>query len=130
MHEHVLAEEVAVQGLLLLLVLALLGTMAQGVLWLYRMRRAASIPFLLLPPAKEIFRALLLGIALPMLVYWLYTRCPIIGGREFNWSGGMRPRFVIELGLLSFLMLWLPARFIRRYLHRRCDELGIALPSP
>ena len=103
MHEHVLAEEIAVQGVLLLLVLALLGTLAQGALWLYRLRRASAIPFLLLPPAKVMLNAVLLGIALPMLVYWLYSRCPVLGGREFSWSSDMWPRFIVELCVLGIL---------------------------
>ncbi len=129
MLEHVLVEEVAVQLLLLLLLLALLGAVVQGTLWLFRLRRAAAVPILLLPPAKVLLRALLLGIALPMLLYWLYTRCPVIGGREFGWSSGMRPRFMLELCVLGLLMLWLPALIIRRYLARRCADLGIALPT-
>ena len=75
-------------------------------------------------------RALLLGIALPMLLYWLYTRCPIVGGREYGWSSSMRPRFIVKLCLLGLLMLWLPARIIRRHLQQRCADLGITLPSP
>jgi len=129
MHEHVIIEETAVQGVLLLLMLALLGTLCQGVLWLYQMRRAAAIPFLLLPPAKEIMRALLLGIVLPMAIYWVYSRLPGIGGREFGWSSDMRTRFIIEIVIVGFIMLWLPAFLLKRYIHRRCEDLGISRPT-
>jgi len=127
MHDHVIAEEVAVQIVMLLLMLALLGTVGLGALWLLQMRRAAAIPFLLLPPAKEMARALLLGLVLPIVVYWVYSRLPGIGGREFGWRG-MWPRFIIELGAVGLVMIWLPAFLIKRYIHRRCEGLGIALP--
>jgi len=41
----------------------------------------------------------------------------------------MRPRFIVELCILAILMLWLPARFMRRYIRRRCADLGADVPS-
>lgn len=129
MHEHVLAEEIAIDVTLILFTLLLLGTILQGAAWLYELRRAAAIPLLLMPPAREMARALLLGLVLPLVIYWLYSRLPVIGGREFGWASGMWPRFAAELSVLVILLLWLPAHFIRGYIRRRCDELGIAMPT-
>jgi len=128
MHEHVLYEEMFVQVLQILLVLMLLGTLIQGAVWHYRMRRAASVPLLLLPPAREVVRVLWWGLALPMLVYWLYSRLPVVGGREYSF-GYMSWRFIPELLVLGIIMLWLPAHLIRRYVCRRCGDLDIALPT-
>ncbi len=129
MADHVLIEELFVQILMILLMLALLGTLLQGTIWLYKLRRAASVPLLLMLPAKELLRALLLGIALPMAVYWIYSRLPVIGGREFGWLSGMRTRFIWELCTLGFIMLWLPVNIVRRSIRKRCTELNIALPN-
>jgi len=129
MHDHVLFEEFTVELVLIILTLALVGTLIQGVIWLHRLRRADSIPLLLLPPAKTILRSLVLGIVLPMLVYWCYSRLPLIGGREYGWLSGMWPRFAAELLGVAVLLLWLPHRMIRHGIRKRCAELGIALPE-
>ena len=128
MLEHVLIEEAATNAITLLLLLALLGTLLQGALWLIRCRRAAAVPILLMPPARVLLRALALGLLLPMLLYWGYSRLPIIGGREYGW-GYMWPRFSVELLLLAIMLLWLPARLLRKYIRQRCEELNVALPS-
>jgi len=129
MADHVMAEELFTYILMSVLVLALLGTLLQGAIWHYRLRQSASVPLLLMPPAKEVLCALLLGIALPMAVYWAYSRLPGIGGREFGWLSGMRTRFIVELCVLGIIMLWLPAHIIRGYIRRRCMELDIELPG-
>lgn len=127
MHEHVLYEETGVGMLQMVLVLLLLGTVLQGMLWHYRLRSAASVPLLLLPPAREIARVLWWGLVLPILIYAVYSRLPIVGGREFSWSAhGWR--FSLELLVLGILVLWLPARMIHRYVRRRCDDLDIPMP--
>lgn len=127
MHEHVLVEETAVQLLQVLFVLALLGTLMQGAIWHYHLRRAAAVALLLLPPVKEILRALCWGIVLPMAIYWLYSRLPIIGGREYCWKF-MGWRFGAEMLIVGMLALWIPARLIGRYVRRRCEDLDIPLP--
>ena len=129
MHDHILAEEVTVQCVLFILALALSGTLIQGSIWLHRLRRSGAIPMLLMPSARTIIRALLLGIILPMLIYWIYSRLPFIGGREYGWASSMRPRFVIELMALGLLMLWLPVHLLRKSVRQRCEELSIEMPE-
>lgn len=129
MLEHIVIEEFVVQVMLIGFALALIGTLLQAWLWLFRLRGAASVPILLLPPAREIGKALLFGIALPMLVYWLYSRLPVIGGREYAMRY-MWPRFLAELAIVCGIMAWLPARLLRRYMRRRCEELDIPMPPP
>jgi len=127
MHEHVLADEIGLGGLQVLFALLLLGTVLQGMIWHNRLRGAASVPLLLLPPAPVLARVLWWGVAVPLLIYWLYSRLPVIGGREYSW-GFLWWRFGAELLLLGFLLLWLPARMINRYVRRRCEDLDISMP--
>jgi len=127
MHEHAMIDEMLVEGVVLLLILALLVVLLDGAIWFVLRWERGSRPLLLLS-ANELFRALLLGIALPVAVYWVYSRLPVIGGREYSWSGHW-PRFAIEWLLLAIALLWLPSRSIRRYIDRRCAELGIMVPA-
>lgn len=127
MHEHVLREETGAGLLQTVLAFLLLGTVLQGMIWHFRLRGAASVPLLLLPPAREFIRVLWWGLVLPILVYAVYSRLPIIGGREFNWSAHWW-RFGPELLVLGILVLWLPARMIHRYVRKRCEDLDIPMP--
>jgi len=127
MQEHALIEGFGLEFLQLLLALLLVGTVMQGIIWHYRLRGAVSAPLLLMPPAREILRILWWGVALPILIYAVYSRLPIIGGRQYGW-GYLGWRFGAELLVLGFLVLWLPARMINRYVRRRCDDLEIPLP--
>ena len=127
MHEHTLIDEVLVECVVLLLIVALLVSLVVGGLWFFRLWKAGTRPMLLLP-AGELCRAVLLGIALPVAVYWAYSRLPVIGGREYSWFAHW-PRFAAEWLLLALLLLWLPGRHISRFLKRRCTELGMAPPS-
>jgi hypothetical protein len=128
MHEHVLMEEVAADVIALLLTLAMLGAMLQGKVWLFHLRRASAVPILLMAPARVLLRAVLLGTLLPMLIYWVYSRLPVIGGREYGWLY-MWPRFSAELLLLAIILLWLPAHLLRKYIRKRCDDLGVDMPD-
>jgi len=127
MHEHVLYEEIGVGLLQTMLALLLLGAVLQGMLWHYRLRAAASAPLLLLPPAREIARVLWWGLALPILIFAVYSRLPVIGGREYSWMAHWG-RFTLEMLALGILVLWLPSRMIHRYVRRRCEDLDIIMP--
>jgi hypothetical protein len=128
MHEHVLFEELFTGLLCIIYILAMLWALLQGAILLRRLRGSSSVPLLLLPPARVMLRALVLGIALPMVIYWVYSRLPVIGGREYGWLY-MFQRFAMELLLLGGIVLWLPGHMIRRYIRQRCDELVIAIPD-
>ncbi len=128
MHEHVLAEEAFVQVLLFVLTAALVGSLISGFIWFRRMRGAASVPLLLVLPASDILRALLLGTLLPMLVYWVYSRMPVIGGREYSlWV--IWPRMLAEGCILGLVMFWVPAGMVRKAIRRRCADLEVPVPS-
>ncbi len=129
MHEHVMMEEGVTLGTLVVLALLLIGTLVQSILWLYRLRQAASVPILLMPPGKLIVRALVFGIVVPVLIYWFYTRVLPFGGRDYGLASVMWPRFVAELSVMALLMLSIPTIIIRRYIRRRCVDLNIAVPS-
>jgi hypothetical protein len=129
MHEHVMAEEAAAGILTTVLFLMLLAAVFQAMIWFVRLRRAGSAVILLLPPAKVMAKSILLGAVLPMLIYSVYTRIPVIGGREFALTSYMCPRFVLEMFITAVVVLWLPIRFLRGYVRRRCIELDIPVPD-
>ncbi len=129
MHEHVLAEEATVQALLAVFVLLMIAAILQGFLSLLRLRRAASVPLLLILPAHDILRALLLGILLPMVVYWIYSRLPAIGGRQFGFTSTMHPRFIAEYVILGLAMILIPMAIVRRKIRQRCADLEVPIPD-
>jgi len=128
MHEHVMMEEGVTLGTLAVLALLLIGTLVQSILWLYRLRQAASVPILLMPPGQLIARALVFGIVVPVLIYWFYARVLPFGGRDYGLASVMWPRFVAELSVMALLILSIPTTIIRRYIRRRCVDLNIAVP--
>jgi hypothetical protein len=130
MHEYVMAEEAFVQILSSLFTLLLVSTLLQGAIWLIRLRRASAVPILLMPPGKVVLRTFLLGILLPMGVYLIYSRLPVLSGRDMSLlGGGMYRRMALEMIALGAAMLWVPVRTIRRYIRRRCAELGVDIPE-
>lgn len=129
MLEYVLAEEVFFQALLVILAIALVGTLIQGTLWLFRLRRASSVPLLLMLPVKEIVKALILGILLPVALYLVYASIPAISGRNFSLHAGVLNRMRAELAILAILVLWIPIRIIRLYIRQRCSDLDIPVPA-
>ncbi len=129
MHEHVMAEEILMQVLMIVFALLLLLAIASGFLWMLRLRRAASAPLLLVLPAHEVLWVLLMGIMLPMAVYWVYSRMPIIGGREFGLTSTMWPRFVLEYLILGIAMVAIPITMVRRRTRQRCLDLDVPIPD-
>lgn len=129
MHEYILFEEAAVQALMIIFVFLMLGTTLQGVIWLFRLRQSASVPILLMVPWKVIARSLLLGILLPGVIYWLYSRITAISGRDFSLVSGMWIRFSIEMLILGLIMLSIPGRLVHAYVRKRCTDLDIELPG-
>lgn len=127
MHEHVLMEEAAVAAQLVGMTLLMLGSILSGALWLHG-RKGEPSPMLLFPTAKIVLKALLFGIALPMIVYWIYSRLPNIGGREYSVWSDHRLRFIREIFVLWLVMLYVPINVIRRHIRMRCEMLGIELP--
>ena len=128
MYEHALVERGVSSVLQMLCILAMLALLLAGGVGVIRLRHSSEKPMLLLPPAGEWLRMVLLGLVLPVVVYRVYSRLPGIGGREYNWATGW-PRFGAELFVLACLLLWLPVHFISRKLRRRCAELGIEASS-
>lgn len=82
---------------------------------------------LLLPSWQESARIIGVGVLLPLVVYYLYTRSPL-GGREYGMFY-MRWRFLTEMGLVTLLLAWLPGMLARRYVRRRCRQLGVPVDA-
>lgn len=129
MHEHVLMEELTVDIVMLVLALALLDLLIFGTIVLLIQRRRGIISPLLLPSPGMLLRVLGWGVLTPFAVYWLYSRTPFIGGRELNFHFTQFPRYGIEWGLLALALIILPTMLSRRFIRRRCADLGIDMPS-
>ncbi len=126
--EQTLLEEVTVLLLLLFLTIAMLGSIIEAAHWTARLQGAKSTPLLLLPPARVFARIFIYGVALPLMLYFIYTHLPVIGGREYALSY-MWPRFFAEAIVLLLVLLYLPVVLANRYIRQRCASLGVSLPA-
>ncbi|MDA0322587.1 MAG: permease prefix domain 1-containing protein [Verrucomicrobia bacterium] len=123
--EHVLLEQAAVVWYVVLIVLMMLGSLS--VAMRYRRSAAATRRVTILPGWSRWLEFVGMGLAVPVLVYALYSRGSDFSGREYGVSylGG---RFALELILLSVSMAALYSLLVGRFLRGRCRELGIAVP--
>jgi len=128
MLEHTLIEEIIIQVIIAFMFFRMISSIIESKIWLYNLRGSASVPILLLPPIKIIFKAIFYGIILPMMIYWIYSRFPVIGGREYSLAY-MWPRFLAELIILFSILYLLPIHILGKYIHSRCNELGITAPN-
>lgn len=130
--ELVLLERTALGALLFLLLLLLLLRIAAlcGLgLW-RRLRRGQGEPprFLILPSPAAAGRILGLGVLLPLVLFWLYTRHSGAAGREYslNYLGS---RFLLELFLLGATILYASVAMTARVVRERCEALRIPAPE-
>jgi hypothetical protein len=127
LYEYNLLEQLMLSIVLLFFSGFLIVAALAGFVWLRRLREGRSAPFLLLPGWRDGARVVLLGLAVPTVLYLLYTWSPL-GGRQYglpvNW-----PRFTIEVLAMMAILLHLPERLMRDMVHRRCRALGVAVPK-
>ncbi len=128
---YTLFEQCAVDILLVLLTVLIIGTL--GVLWryLWRLRRSAVMPLLLLPTWHTGLRIAFLGLLLPLAVFYLYSHWSGLAGREHSFESDavMWLRLTIEHSLLGAALIGLPTAMIVQRVWARCRFLGIAVPS-
>ncbi|MHB0936169.1 MAG: permease prefix domain 1-containing protein [Armatimonadota bacterium] len=128
--EYTLLEEAAVALVILLLLYAMLRSYLLSVRWYHGLKAARSAPLLLLPPFPALLRVALLGIVLPLGLYLLYLHVPALSGRGQGLST-VEPftRLLVEVMCITAVLLVLPGWVAKRYLRRRCDDLGIDVPE-
>ncbi|HEX2949622.1 MAG TPA: permease prefix domain 1-containing protein [Armatimonadota bacterium] len=127
-HEQTMLEQLTVSTVLILLAVLLLIAAVQSVVWLLGTRGGAAVPLLLLPTWKESVRIGVVGLLIPLVAYFVYSRLPGISGRDYGLIT-LAPRLFFELGTLMLVLLVLPAVLAGRAVHTRCRRLGIITPS-
>lgn len=85
-------------------------------------------PLLILPSSKDLLRIFGMGVALPIAVFFLYTRISGLAGRHLslsvNWCG-----LVLELLILGAVILYITTSMTADAVAARCHALGIAVPE-
>lgn len=119
-------ERLSVSILLLLLLVALIGTALLWGFWTLAAGKSRKSFILLLPTRKMLVRVFVYGLLLPLGIYFIYTCIPAISGREYNIVVNS-DRILIEHLLLLGTVLLLPGILAGRYLKKRCVSLGIAI---
>ena len=124
--EHVLVEQTAVTCYVMVLAALMLFSLRATIHW-RRRSAGAMAPLLLLPPWRAMLRIQVMGVLLPLLVFYFYTRYCGFAGRGFGFTYRW-PRFVGELLLLGTAILLLTRRMAARAIRQRCQELDIPVP--
>ena len=124
--EHVLVEQAGVSVYLVALVGLMALSAAAVVRWRWALGPSAA-PMLLLPEWRTLARVLVVGVLLPLGLYYVYTRWSGAAGREF----GLRylgHRLLLELVLLGTTIGLLARSMATGAIRRRCEALGVEVP--
>ncbi len=124
MLEYVVFTEVVLVAVLAALLLA---TLVSGLLALrWRVFRLADEPPSprLMPDPRTMIRILLLGVILPLVLFFLVTRCLPWSGHAYSIRVGA-PKLMAEFGLLVMAWVTLPICLTLAHVRRRCAALGI-----
>ena len=122
----VMVEEGGLMTLLFLFLLFMGGMLIAFLRWRW-VRGSAAAPLLILPGWRKLGMMLLFAVAIPVGVYYLYTRHSGLAGREMSLRPGIF-FIVAELLVLSAVILCASVVMSVRHTWRRCRELGIAVP--
>jgi hypothetical protein len=83
-----------------------------------------SIPLLLVPGAKEIALVIGVGVVLPLIAYFFYSRWSVVSGRDLNATTQIY-RFVTEQIVLWVVMLGTVGMLTQRFVRKRFRQIGI-----
>jgi len=125
--EHVGIEELAVAAFPLLCCVFMLYLALVTLRWLITVNGKNMAPVLSGLPWQDTVRILLLGVVLPLVIYFIYSRWSGLAGRESNVSFIWR-RMAVEFSLLGLVIIFLPGFLARRALRRHFQEIGMPVP--
>lgn len=129
-HERAVLELLTVSLILMLLAVVLICSFGKTVIVKLVTRRAANTTAFLLPSRREALRIIGFGIFLPLIVYYLYSRMPIIGGWQHGLLYPYMPlRRMIELGIVGVAVLTVPPILTWRLFHQKLAVLSIPIPT-
>lgn len=124
MTEYVVFTEVVVAAILVGLLLTLL--VSQLLAWRWRVFRPDNEPPppRLMPDAGTLVRILILGVILPLVVFFVVTRCLPWSGHAYSIRVGA-PKLMAEFGLLVMALVALPILMTVAQVQRRCLALHV-----
>jgi len=125
--EHALLEWAALSFMLALLVLWMLGAFVTALRWRWA-QGGPGAPLLLLSSWGQVARNLGLGVVLPIVVFYAYTRWSGIAGREYSISY-LAARFLLELCVLIATISSLTYSMACEAIRERCRSLAIPAPE-
>lgn len=124
--EYILLETVVASIILPLLLILLLYASLAGLRW-GMSEEESNTPFIALLPVKTLLRVLGYGVLLPLALYYFHTRWSGLAGHEHSmFATFFLP--LVEMIVLAFVLLILPAQLAKRAIRRHCEELGIPVP--
>ncbi|MHB9026876.1 MAG: permease prefix domain 1-containing protein [Armatimonadota bacterium] len=126
--EYTLLEEAVVSLLVVFLMILLIAQVVTGLSWKLALRGEDTSPLLLLPSVKSSLRILLVGFLCPLIVYLLYSRLPVLAGRDQSLVAQW-PRVGMEVLLLVLVLFVLPTSMLVREIRQKCFQVGILVPA-
>jgi len=126
MVEYVMLDQATCGVTNLILFVVMFAALLVALRWRF-VRGGAGAPLLLLPDARQIPRILGYGVILPLFAYTLWTRLPLLGGRDFSLATAW-PVAVTQAVILVTGILVVTVTLAMRAVRARCETLQVAAP--
>ncbi|HOF87707.1 MAG TPA: hypothetical protein PLZ36_06330 [Armatimonadota bacterium] len=126
--EYAVLERIVLSGVLAALASCLLCGLILAACWSAAARRAQAASCLLLPSWRALAWVFGWGMLLPLGLYALLSRLPVIGVREYGFGVTWPAAAVLLVALLLALAL-LPYSLMGRVVRARCAELAVPVPD-
>jgi hypothetical protein len=124
MLEYVVFTEFVIAAVLAVLLLAMLVSQLLALRWrVFRPANEPPPPMLMPDPGTRI-RIMILGVILPLVLFFVVTRYLPWSGHAYSIRVGM-PKLVAEFGLLVMALVTLPSLMTMAQVKRRCLALGV-----
>lgn len=126
MVEYVVFTELVVAGVLVGWLATLVVSHLLGLRWRASWRAGEPVPARLMPDLGGTIRILILGVGLPLAVFYVVTRYLPGSGHAYSVRVAGH-RLVAEFGLLALALLTLPVLLTTAHVNRRCRALGVSV---
>ena len=126
MLEYVVFTEFVIAVILGALLLTLFASYLLALRWRVFRPAGEPPPPILMPDLVTLFRILMLGVILPLALFYVVTRFVPGSGHEYSRSVGMH-KLAAEFGLLAVALGTLPILMTVGQVQRRCRALGVPI---
>jgi hypothetical protein len=127
MLEYTVFMELLVAAVCVSFLITMAGSLILAIRWWLARPAASAGPSLLMPAGRSMAGILLLGIVLPLFVFFVVTRYLPWTGHNYSVRVAMF-RLAAEFGLLTAAVSILPVLLILRHVRRRVQGLGFETP--